>query len=165
MNDGRSALTQALILTRPTDASVEPNLPIGKLLERITNQRKKTKPQKVHHRLFSSVDSFVRSLSEPPFPFFSSLLLLLKKLCQGRYVSCLLRSMPKRHRCLLLCAWLFAVTRCQLRWIKTAINRMGTKTIVADPHTILTHTHTHRYIDTLSLPAFLTKPFTAAAPS
>jgi len=29
MNDGRSALTQALILTRPTDASVEPNLPIG----------------------------------------------------------------------------------------------------------------------------------------
>jgi len=28
MNDGRSALTQALILTRPTDASVEPNLPI-----------------------------------------------------------------------------------------------------------------------------------------
>ena len=32
MNDGRSALTQALILTRPTDASVEPNLPIGELL-------------------------------------------------------------------------------------------------------------------------------------
>jgi len=29
MNDGRSALTQALILTRLTHAWVEPNLPIG----------------------------------------------------------------------------------------------------------------------------------------
>jgi len=32
MNDGRSALTQALILTRPTDASVEPNLPIDRVI-------------------------------------------------------------------------------------------------------------------------------------